>query len=112
MGYDFGNGATELYYSYNHSWIFREYFDREQGFRKIYDYKGKDLIPKLEVLREIIREHLAPETYNWNYKTHPHIIKDCWASRSPIEAFSNCYNGITEIIEGAKKDLEGYYYGD
>ena len=51
MGYDYGNGCKDLYTSYNHSFYFYHYLDKDKGIRFIYGKRGRDVLPFLYKMR-------------------------------------------------------------
>ena len=113
MGHDFecSEDGENIYVSYNHCWAFYEFLDEERGFRAIYDYEAHELLPKLLVVQEALRE-IAPETFHLNWKNAPHLIKDGWACVHTIDAVGNAYKCVQKIIDKCVKFPQSRFSGD
>lgn len=97
MGYDYGNDCDELYTSYNYSWYFYHYLDKEQGLRFIYGKRGRDVLLFLLKMRQDLQGSpawLTTEEDGWNHTV------------------GNCIYFINQIIASCIKSPMGKWYGD
>lgn len=105
--------------SYNHCWIWYEKFDKEHGFRAMYNVPLFKLIPRLEKLREdlvftnggIPTHKMNKHGIEWSvkkirpidcgqYEYDKYVKDDGWA-RTPF----NAYRCIEEILKISKENI-------
>lgn len=87
------NTETELNITYNYSWYYYQFLDKEQGIRWIYGKKGKECIEKL---KEAIMPFVEADTY-----------KDYWACTP-----GNCVKPLKILLSWCEKYPEGVFKGD
>ena len=63
------------YISYNHSWVFRKYLDKDSGFRQLYNIPLPEVIKKLDICLDRLREDY-PSEYKDNWKTQEEYDED------------------------------------
>lgn len=61
------------YLSYNHSWVFRKYLDKDEGFRQLYSIPLPEVIKKIDIILDKLREDY-PDEYLNNYSTQENWV--------------------------------------
>ena len=113
MGYDYGNGCTELYTSYNHGFYFYQYLDREKGIRFIYNKQGRDILPFLYNMRSALQGSPA-----WTYNTCQCFEEHdySWKRNDDLDGWTpsigNALWFLEKIIEACIKNPIKKWYGD
>jgi len=91
---DGGTYDTELNITYNYSWYYYLFLDKEKGIRWLYGKKGKDCIEKLNQAIEPFKEELPYE-------------HDYWANTP-----GNCVKPLRILLSWAEQFPEGVFSGD
>ena len=91
--YAIGNTETRLNITYNYSWYYYLFLDKEDGIRWIYGKKGKECIRRL-------RKAIKPFRKSFPYK-------DYWACTP-----GNCVKPLKILLDWAIKFPEGKFEGD
>ena len=88
-----GNTETWLNVTYNYSWYYYMFLDKEEGIRWLYGKKAKDCAKRLERAIEPFKKHGR--------------YKDYWADTP-----GNCIIPLKIFLEWCKKFPEGIFEGD
>lgn len=120
MGYDYHNGADDLSTSFNHSFYFFQYLDKERGLRFIYGKRGRDVLPFLLKMRQDLQgspawsknycDYYDEQRADGNYfktLTSDGVAKDGW-----FPSIGNAYYFLDKIIQACIKTPYGKWSGD
>ena len=91
--YAIGNTETELNITYNYSWYYYNFLDKEKGIRWLYGKRGKDCIKKLKKAIEPFKESNSYSNY--------------WAD-TPC----NCVKPLKILLDWAESFPEGIFDRD
>lgn len=91
--YGVGNTNTELNITYNYSWYYYHFLDKEKGIRWLYGKKGKECIARLG---KAIKHFEGEPTY-----------KNYWADTP-----GNCVKPLKILLSWCKNFPEGTFSGD
>ena len=89
-----GNTETWFNITYNYSWYYYHFLDKEDGIRWLYGKKAKDCIERLEKAIEPFK----------NYQVYE---DDYWANTP-----GNCVKALKILLEWCKEFPEGIFKGD
>lgn len=92
--YAVGNTKTELNITYNYSWYYYQFLDKEKGIRWLYNKQGKECIEKL-------KQAIEP------FKDSPVYEEDYWANTP-----GNCVKPLKILLNWCEKFPDGLFYGD
>lgn len=114
MGYDYWNGYNELYTSYNHSFYFYQYLDKDLGLRFIYGKRGRDVLPFLLHMRSALQGSPA---WTKNLIDNPDLQEyDDGFISGEHDGFAptvgNAYYFLNNIIQACLKNPLAIWAGD
>lgn len=89
-----GNTESWLNVTYNYSWYYHIFLDKEQGIRWLYEKNGSEYIERLEKAIQPLARHKP-------------YANDYWA-----ETPGNCIQPLRMFLSWCKKWPEGIFQGD
>jgi len=88
-----GNISTWINITYNYSWYYQKYLDKEKGIRWLYNRKAKDCITKLETAISKCE--------------NPELSEDYWKATE-----GNCIRPLKILLDWCRRFPEGVFDGD
>ena len=109
MGYDYQVGKTDCYLSYNHSWAFYKYIDKDRGFRFLYHQPLEFVVGALQGMLQLMRGRYGKACFE-NYTTQENYSDKLTVLRPELDMVKSMKGQLVRYDGWATTVGNSYYF--